>query len=262
MTAPKVLVLRVPGINCERETHHAFGLAGGAPEYVHVKKLLQQPEILDQYKIFMVPGGYAYGDDIASGRVLANEISRKMGERLTNFIDRGGLALGICNGFQALVKLGLLPRIGGGKLQQQVTVCHNLSNHYECRWVTLKSQANRCIFLDDDMTLRLPAAHAEGYLMTKDAEQQQLLNDEGYVAFSYVDEHGQKTEAYPANPNGSPTGIAGITDVTGRVLGMMPHPDRAYLPYNMPNWTSDGLPAQGDGMAIFEAMVKVARAES
>lgn len=262
MAAPRVLVLRAPGINCERETHHAFGLAGGAPEYVHIKKLLQDPDLLDQFKIFMVPGGFAYGDDIASGRVLANEIRRKMGERMTAFIDRGGLALGICNGFQALVKLGLLPRIGGGALEQQVTVCHNLSNHYECRWVTLKSQPNRCAFLDDDLTLRFPAAHAEGYLMTKDADQLRILDQEGYVAFSYVDEHGQKTAEYPANPNGSPAGCAGLTDVTGRVLGMMPHPDRAYLPHNMPGWSRDGLATKGDGMVIFEAMVKVARAES
>lgn len=262
MAAPKVLVLRVPGINCERETHHAFGLAGGAPEFVHVKKLLEQPELLDQFKIFMVPGGYAYGDDIASGRVLANEIRRRMGDRMTDFIDRGGLALGICNGFQVLVKLGLLPRMGGDKLEQQVTVCHNLSNHYECRWVTLKSQPNRCTFLDDDLTIRLPAAHAEGYLMTRDADQHRLLDEEGYIALSYVDDQGQKTSDYPANPNGSPFGIAGLTDVTGRVLGLMPHPDRAYLPHHMPGWTSDGLSAKGDGMAVFEAMVRVARAES
>ena len=262
MAAPKVLVLRAPGINCERETHHAFALAGGAPEYVHVKKLLQQPDLLDQFQIFMVPGGFAYGDDIASGRVLANEIGRKMGDRLTNFIDRGGLALGICNGFQALVKLGLLPRTGGGTLDQQVTVCHNLSNHYECRWVTLKSQPNRCVFLDDDLTLRFPAAHAEGYLMTKDADQLRLLDEEGYIALSYVDQDGNKTTDYPTNPNGSPAGCAGLTDVTGRVLGMMPHPDRAYLPHNMPGWTRDGLATKGDGMAIFESMVKVARAEA
>lgn len=262
MAAPKVLVLRAPGINCERETHHAFGLAGGAPEYVHVKKLLQDPDLLDQFKIFMVPGGFAYGDDIASGRVLANEIRRKMGARMTAFIDRGGLALGICNGFQALVKLGLLPRLGGGDLEQQVTVCHNLSNHYECRWVTLKSQPNRCCFLDDDLTLRFPAAHAEGYLLTKDADQLRILDQEGYVALSYVDENGRKTTEYPVNPNGSPAGCAGLTDVTGRVLGLMPHPDRAYLPHNMPGWSRDGLAPKGDGMVIFEAMVKAARAES
>jgi phosphoribosylformylglycinamidine synthase len=261
MAAPKVLVLRAPGINCERETYHAFELAGGAPDYVHVKKLTHQPELLDQYRILMVPGGFAYGDDIASGRVLANELRRNLGERLCEFIDRGGLALGICNGFQVLVKLGLLPRLGGGALEQQITVCHNLSNHYECRWVTLKSRPNRCSFLEDGLVLRFPAAHAEGYLMTRDAEQQRLLADEGYLALSYVDAAGQPTTAYPQNPNGSPAGCAGMTDVTGRVLGLMPHPDRAYLAHNMPGWTRDGLAEQGDGMAIFAAMVKVARAE-
>lgn len=261
MAAPKVLVLRAPGINCERECFHAFEMAGGQPEWVHVKKLVEQPQLLDQFQILMVPGGFAYGDDIAAGRVLANQIKRKMGDQLLSFIDRGGLALGICNGFQALVKLGLLPRFGGGGLEQQVTVTHNLSNHYECRWVTLKSGANRCAFLEEGVTVRYPAAHAEGYIITKDDTQAQVLLDEGFVAFSYIDDAGNPTTTYPTNPNGSPNGIAGLTDVTGRVLGLMPHPDRAYLPHNMPGWTRDGIAADGDGMAIFRRMVEVAKAE-
>ena len=261
-TAPKVLVLRAPGINCERETLDAFRRAGAAPEYLHIKKLTQEPQLLDRFQILAVPGGFAYGDDIAAGRVLANEMRRKLGERLTNFVDNGGLALGICNGFQILVKLGLLPRIGGGDLRQEVTVTYNLSNHYECRWTTLRTVPNRCVFLDDGLTLRFPAAHAEGYLMTKDEEQAMLLREEGYQAFVYVDEHGEPTTAYPQNPNGSPHGIAGLCDFTGRVLGLMPHPDRAYLPHHMPGWRRDRLAEHGDGMAIFEAMVKAARAEA
>jgi phosphoribosylformylglycinamidine synthase len=261
MAAPKVLVLRAPGINCERECYHAFEIAGGAPEWVHVKKLVAKPELLDQFQILMVPGGFAYGDDIAAGRVLANQIRRKMGDQLLAFIDRGGLALGICNGFQVLVKLGLLPRLGRGSLEQQVTVTHNLSNHYECRWVTLRSPANRCTFLDEGITVRYPAAHAEGYIITRDEEQHRVLHEEGFVAFSYVDRNGDPTTEYPTNPNGSPGGIAGMTDVTGRVLGLMPHPDRAYLRHNMPGWTRDGLNEHGDGMAIFQKMVEVARAE-
>ncbi|MHC4813283.1 MAG: phosphoribosylformylglycinamidine synthase subunit PurQ [Planctomycetota bacterium] len=262
MSTPRVLVLRAPGINCERETFHAFQRAGALPEYVHIKKLAQEPALLDRFQILMVPGGFAYGDDIAAGRVLANEMRRKLGERLTRFVDRGGLCLGICNGFQILVKLGLLPRIGGGELRQEVTVTYNLSSHYECRWTTLRTVPNRCVFLADGLTLRFPAAHAEGYLMTRDEEQATLLREEGYQAFVYVDEQGEPTTTYPHNPNGSPHGIAGLTDVTGRVLGLMPHPDRAYLPHHMPGWRRDRLLDKGDGMVIFEAMVKAAQAEA
>jgi phosphoribosylformylglycinamidine synthase subunit PurQ / glutaminase len=261
-TTPKVLVLRAPGINCERETFDAFRRAGGNPEYVHIKRLTQEPQLLARFQILTVPGGFAYGDDIAAGRVLANEMRRKLGGRLTDFIDNGGLALGICNGFQILVKLGLLPRIGGGQLRQEVTLTYNLSNHYECRWTTLRTVPNRCVFLEDGLTLRFPAAHAEGYLMTRDEEQATLLREEGYGAFVYVDEQGQPTMGYPQNPNGSPHGIAGLTDDTGRVLGLMPHPDRAYLPHHMPDWRRRGLAARGDGIVIFEAMVKAAKAGS
>jgi phosphoribosylformylglycinamidine (FGAM) synthase-like amidotransferase family enzyme len=118
---------------------------------------------------------------------------------------------------------------------------------------------NRCVFLEDGLTLRFPAAHAEGYLMTRDEKQAMLLREEGYQAFVYADESGQPTTHYPQNPNGSPHGVAGLTDDTGRVLGLMPHPDRAYFPHHMPGWRRAGLPAKGDGMVIFEAMVKEAR---
>ena len=261
MADPKVLVLRAPGINCERETLHAFQMAGGKPEYVHVKRLIQHPDLLDRFRIFIVPGGFAYGDDIAAGRVLANELRRRIGDHLAKFVDRGGLAMGICNGFQTLVKLGLLPRLGGLGLTQEVTVTHNLSNHYECRWVTLSSRPNRCVFLEEGLILHAPAAHAEGYVLAKNEQQLQLLHEEGYTAFSYVDDQERPTTDYPANPNGSPNGCAGLTDVTGRVLGLMPHPDRSYMAHHMPGWTRSGLGETGDGLAIFQAIVEVARAE-
>lgn len=261
MSTPSVLVLRAPGINCERETHHAFELAGARCEYVHVKRLLAEPELLERFSILAVPGGFSYGDDIASGVVLAHEMRRKIGEQTLAFVERGGLALGICNGFQALARLGLLPRIGGGELRAQISLADNLSDHYECRWVTLGSVASRCVFLQEGLTLRFPAAHAEGYLMPADDETARTLED-GYRAFVYLDDAGNPTESYPQNPNGSPGGLAGLTDCTGRVLGLMPHPDRAYLAHHMPDWRRTGLPAQGDGMEIFSAMVKVAKAES
>lgn len=257
MTAPTVLILRAPGINCERETFDAFARVGGKPEFVHVKRLLAEPAQLDRFAILAFPGGFAYGDDIAAGRVLATELRTRLGDRLLQFVDRGGLVLGICNGFQALVRLGLLPRMGGA-LRQEVTLTYNLSNHYECRWVTLKSDKSRCVFVPEGWTMRCPAAHGEGLLLTRNARERAVLGDEGYVVFRYVDAHGEPTESYPHNPNGSPDGIAGLTDVTGRVLGLMPHPDRAYLPHHMPDWRHDGLGKHGDGLALFAALVKAA----
>ena len=233
MTAPRALVLRAPGINCERETLHAFGRAGAASEFVHVQRLLADPDLLDRFRILAVPGGFSYGDDIASGRVLAQEMKARLGERVLRFVERGGLVFGICNGFQVLVRLGLLP-CTRGRLEEEVTLTHNLSNHYECRWVTLRTERSRCVFLPAGLTLRWPAAHGEGRLVARDPAAQQLLVDEGFAAARYVDERGEATERYPQNPNGAPLGIAGLTNHDGRVLGVMPHPDRSYLPTHMP----------------------------
>ena len=265
MSAPKVLVLRAPGINCERETHFAFARAGGAPEYVHIQQLLAAPTQLDRFAAIAVPGGFSYGDDISSGRVLAQEMKARLGEAILRFVDRGGLVLGICNGFQVLVRLGLLP-CTQHKLEEEVTLTHNLSNHYECRWVTLRTRKSRCVFLPPDLTLRWPAAHGEGRLVARDPALQQLLLAEGYATMLYVDDQGQPTERYPFNPNGAPLGFAGLTDRTGRVLGVMPHPDRSYLPTHMPDWRRTALqrgslPEDGDGMVVFREMIKVARAE-
>ena len=265
MNAPKVLVLRAPGINCERETHHAFARAGGAPAFVHIQQLLQQPALLDQYRIVVVPGGFSYGDDISSGRVLAQEMKARLGDRILQFVGRGGLVLGICNGFQVLVRLGLLP-CTKERLDEEVTLTHNLSNHYECRWVTLQTQKSRCVFLPPGLSLRWPAAHGEGRLIARDTALQQQLLAEGYATALYVDEQGRPTERYPWNPNGAPLGFAGLTNKNGRVLGVMPHPDRSYLPTHMPDWRrrllqQGALPEDGDGMVVFRTMVEVAAAE-
>ena len=265
MSSPKVLILRAPGINCERETFDAFARAGGACEYVHITQLLAAPDRLDHFRVLAVPGGFAYGDDIASGRVLAQEIKHRLGDRVLRFVERGGLGLGICNGFQVLVRLGLLP-CTQGRLEEEVTLTHNLSNHYECRWVTLQSQKSRCVFLPAGLTLRWPAAHGEGRLIARDPALAQYLLDEGFAALRYVDAAGQPTEHYPMNPNGAPLGLAGLTDRSGRVLGMMPHPDRSYLPTHMPDWRKTllergSLPEDGDGMVVFREMVRVAKAE-
>ena len=265
MSKPRILILRAPGINCERETHAAFARAGGAPEYLHVNQLIANPRRLQEFAALAVPGGFSYGDDIMSGRVLATELKARLGAELTQFVDRGGLGLGICNGFQVLVRLGMLP-CTKGRLEEEVTLTHNLSNHYECRWVTLRTQKSRCVFLPEGLTLRWPAAHGEGRLVPRDAAMAEYLHANGHVALCYVDASGKPTETYPLNPNGSPRGVAGLTNHTGRVLGMMPHPDRSWLPTHMPDWRNTALAqgtiaADGDGMELFRAMVRVAAAE-
>ncbi|MFK7740040.1 MAG: phosphoribosylformylglycinamidine synthase I [Planctomycetota bacterium] len=266
MSRPNALVLRAPGINCERETFHALERAGARSEYVHITKLLAEPGLLDRFEILSVPGGFSYGDDIRSGTVLATEMKARLGERVMRFVDRGGLAFGICNGFQVLVRLGLLP-CTKAKLEEEVTLTHNLSNHYECRWVTLRTEKSRCVFLPEGLTLRWPAAHGEGRLVAKTEETQQALVDEGFAAIRYVDADGSATESYPANPNGTALGIAGLTNHNGRVLGVMPHPDRSYMPTHMPDWRRTQLehgklPEDGDGMIVFREMVKAAKAEA
>lgn len=265
MSSPRILVLRAPGINCERETFDACHRAGGRPEFVHIQQLLQRPARLDEFAALVVPGGFSYGDDISSGRVLAQEMKQRLGDGVQRFVGRGGLVLGICNGFQVLVRLGLVP-CTQGRLEEEVTLTHNLSNHYECRWVTMRTTKSRCAFLPPGLTLRWPAAHGEGRLVARTPALQRLLIDDGYATLLYVDEHGAPTERYPQNPNGAPLGIAGLTDARGRVLGVMPHPDRSYLPTHMPDWRrtqieQGSLPLDGDGMVVFREMVKVAAAE-
>lgn len=256
---PRALILRAPGVNCERETAHAFTLAGADCELIHVKRLRANPDLLDRFGIFVAPGGFSYGDDVAAGLVLATELRRSLGERLAAFVERGGLVLGICNGFQVLVRLGMLPRPGGGALAQQVSLAHNLSAHYECRWVSLVVESTRCEFLEPGQILRMPAAHAEGRFAPRDDNHARTLLEEGYVALRYADEQGRPTIEYPANPNGSPYGIAGLTDGSGRVLGLMPHPDRAYLPFHDPAWRRSSRRREGDGMRLFRAIVERAR---
>lgn len=262
---PKVCVLRAAGTNCDAETAHAFRLVGADAETLHVNRLREAPNRLRDFQILAVPGGFSYGDDVASGRIFANELMTSLRDELLAFVDRGGFAIGICNGFQVLVRLGLLP-CTKERLDEEVTLTHNLSNHYECRWVTLQTQKSRCVFLPAGLSLRWPAAHGEGRLIARDATLQQLLLAEGYATALYVDDQGRPTERYPFNPNGAPLGFAGLTNKNGRVLGVMPHPDRSYLPTHMPDWRrtllqQGALPEDGDGMVVFREMVKVAAAE-
>ncbi len=254
MSDVQALVLRAAGINCDRETAYALELAGAKADRVHVNRLIENKALLDQYHIVVFPGGFSYGDDVAAGKILANQVVHHLAEPLRKFIDDGKLVLGICNGFQVLVKMGILP--GNGDFRQEdVTITYNDSGKYEDRWVHLLPQTNRCVFLEPERQIYVPIAHGEGKIVAKDAETLQRLQCEGYVAYKYVDANGQEGP-FPINPNGSAESIAGLTDSTGRVLGLMPHPERFVRRTQHPHWSRLGEDLDPDGIKLFRNAVR------
>jgi phosphoribosylformylglycinamidine synthase len=246
-----VLVLRSPGTNCDEETAEAWRLAGAEPESLHVGRLLEDRSALGRFGALTIPGGFSYGDDLGAGRILATRL-RELGDALRAFHDRGGLILGICNGFQVLVKSGLLP---GGEGSPKATLTTNGSGSFECRWVKLKPVAGKTPFLPTDDILELPAAHGEGRFLTDEPSGLDDLAERGQLVLHYVDETGAATEQFPANPNASPRGIAGVCDPSGRIFGLMPHPERHANPYHHPRWTREGAKPEGDGLRVFRGAV-------
>ena len=255
MRQVRAIVLRAAGINCDVETEYALELAGADAERVHINRIIEDKRLLDKFQILVVPGGFSYGDDVAAGKILGNQIIHHLSEPIRKFIDDGKLALGICNGFQVLVKAGILPGDGSAGRQGAVTITYNDSGRYEDRWVYLAPQTDKCVLIDAGRQIYLPAAHAEGKVVTEDETALEKLKAEGHVAFKYVDKDG-KEGRYPINPNGSMGSVAGLTDTTGRVLGLMPHPERYVRPTQHPHWTRLKTGAGGDGMTIFNRAVK------
>jgi len=257
MAQVKVLVLRAAGTNCDLEMCYAFELAGAKPDLVHVNRLIEEPHLLERYQILALPGGFSYGDDIAAGKILANQLVHHFRRQVQRFVDDKKLVLGVCNGFQVLVKAGLLPAVGtqpaiegadNNGILQQATITYNDSGKFEDRWTYLQPGTNKCVFIDPERRIYLPIAHGEGKVCFADESiLQQVQADQ--VAFRYVDEAGQ-FGAYPVNPNGSVDHIAGLCDTTGRVLGLMPHPERFVHPTQHPRWTRQQV-NQPDGLAIF-----------
>jgi len=253
MQEVKAMVLRAAGINCDVETEHALELAGAKAVRVHINRMIEDRELLDEFQIIVIPGGFSYGDDVAAGKILANQIVHHLFEPLQRFIEQGKLVLGICNGFQVLVKAGVLPGGNSGR-QDEVTITNNDSGKFEDRWTYLAPQTDRCVFIEAGRQIYLPVAHAEGKVVTKDQDALERLKSEGHLAFKYVDANGEEGD-YPVNPNGSVESIAGLTDGTGRVLGLMPHPERFVRRTQHPRWTrSDNV--DSDGMTIFTNAVK------
>jgi phosphoribosylformylglycinamidine synthase len=243
---PKVIVLRTAGTNCDNETAVAFKTAGGDAELVHINELARDEKFLKDYNILAIPGGFTYGDDIASGKILANEIKYKLKEDLKNFINSGKLIIGICNGFQALVKAGILPGIESGTIE--ATLSFNDSGSFIDKWVELRP-AGRCIWTEGiKEKISLPIAHGEGKFIPRDNDILNQLRKNGQIVFKYVD-----------NPNGSIDDIAGICDTTGRILGLMPHPERHIFGTQHPRWTREGLKERGDGFMIIKNGVDYAK---
>ena len=252
MATPKALVLRAAGTNCDRETEFALQQAGFEARRVHVFRLMESPEALRDCQFLVIPGGFSYGDDVAAGKILANQMLHRLAEPLNEFLAADKLMLGICNGFQVMLKSGLLPwaKVESASAHQDATLAWNDSGKFEDRWVHLKADGTRCVFLPPGEIVALPIAHGEGKFVPKDQTVLDRLRGGGQVALRYVDERGAPG-GYPVNPNGSVDDIAGLCDATGRVLGLMPHPERFVEITQHPRWTRSGV-ARADGRLFFQ----------
>jgi phosphoribosylformylglycinamidine synthase I len=249
----KVLILSAPGTNCDGETIFAMEEAGGSCDHVPIGALIRGEKKLSNYQIMVIPGGFSYGDDISAGKVLANELKLKLNEEVPEFVVRGGLILGVCNGFQVLVKTGILPGFTeNGRLP--LTLTNNDSGRFECRWVNLTVEnSSPCIFTRGIEKMYLPVAHGEGKLVATPGVISKIR-----PAVYYEDANGKRTMEYPANPNGSADSIAGICDETGRVFGLMPHPERYVRATQSPLWTrnSEKPACPGDGLKVYRNAVE------
>jgi phosphoribosylformylglycinamidine synthase len=258
-------VLRAPGTNCDIETKYALEYFDCNAEIVHINRFLEGRRDLSKYNGLVIPGGFSFGDHIRSGAILGKIVAKKLGSVVTKMVDDGKPILGICNGFQVLVESGVLPGFNGSALKSQAALGTNNSSKFEDRWVYLKNKnKGSCIFTKeiDDIT-RMPVAHGEGKFILPLEEEEKYLNyleENDQIAFGYATSDGEPANGeYPANPNGSLADIAGICDPSGVVMGMMPHPERAFHRITYPDWTRSGSDDIGDGYGIFKNMARYAK---
>ena len=251
MSKPRALIIRAPGTNCDLEAAYAFELAGADTSLVHMNRMISREISLREFSIFVLPGGFSYGDDLGAGKVMANELEQRLHDQVVEFVERGGVVLGICNGFQVLVRAGLLPVPFGG---QRISLLPNTSGRFECRWVHLQvDEGNPCIFTRGLSSLDLAVAHGEGRLYVPADAVATLVPVLRYAV------PGGGEPAYPEDPNGSFQHIAGICDLSGRILGLMPHPERFVRASQHPRWGSGERDGAGDGLVFFANAVQHAK---
>lgn len=249
--ALKALVLTGYGINCEMESRFAIEKSGGSADILHINKVLAAPAVLENYNMLMIPGGFSFGDDLGSGKVFGNKMRFRLREPLEDFIKRGNLVMGVCNGFQIMAKMGLLPV---PDFTQRVTLTNNDSGHFEDRWVILKAnQQSPCVFTRGIDRILVPVRHGEGKFIPKDEPALDELKANNQIVFQYVDE-ANNLAGYPYNPNGSVMNIAGICDRSGRIFGLMPHPEAFNIVENCP-WWARGAIKEPMGLLIFKNAV-------
>jgi phosphoribosylformylglycinamidine synthase subunit PurQ / glutaminase len=246
MSHPNVLIVRAPGTNCDAETAFAFERAGANAEIVHINRLLEAPSLFRGFQIFCVPGGFSYGDDLGAGRILGNQIQHHLADEFARFKADGKLMLGICNGFQVLMKSPVLLDVDPVK-GPAATLTLNDCGRYQDRWVRTEVHGSKSVFLAGIERMYLPMAHAEGKFVARDAETLRQLDAAGQFVLRYVAED---------NPNGAQMHVAGVCDTTGRVLGLMPHPERHIDPTQHPRWTRAEAGIVGDGLQVFVNAVK------
>ena len=255
MATPRVLILRAPGTNCDGETAFAFHQSGAESDVIHINRLRENPALTRQYQVLCIPGGFSYGDDVAAGRILANQLRHHLADAIAEFKEAGKLVLGICNGFQVLIKSGML-------LQAQetpvATLTWNDSRQFEDRWVDLGVASSKSVFLRGIKSMYLPIAHAEGKFVVREERQLQQLDAEGQLVLRYASQQGEWSGplAFPENPNGSVANVAGICDDSGRILGLMPHPERYIDRTHHPRWTRGEGRQPGDGLQVFRNAVQ------
>ena len=260
----RVCVMRVGGTNCDAETKRSFTELGANAEVVHLNEAVKKGSLLD-YDALVFPGGFSYGDYVRAGAIWATGTLTKLRKDLKSFVEEGRPILGICNGFQVLVEAGLLPAFEGISEYPEATLATNIPIGYRCRWIHLKHEnSGNCIFtknIPKDEVLHIPVAHGEGrFLFSKKNETKYLekLYDADQLVFRYCTKEGEYADGeFPANPNGAFHDIAGICNPAGTVFGLMPHPERAFYGWQLPDWTkTETVPKYGDGKQVFESMVE------